>query len=158
MTPLIRFLTVIALLAFSLTGCGGDDSTQQGSKDEEPTTTTSAEVSSCVGDADVQVPRADFQEAACLADLTTEGTQQTGHTNPEDWAGLNAKETENPSGVPGLQIDGYFPDDSRTNTNSEHNHDSQFVLRLPDEWNGKLVITGASGNRPQYGNDFIISD
>jgi hypothetical protein len=106
----------------------------------------------------VQVPGAEFQEATCLTDLTTEGTQQTGHTNPKDWAGLNAKETDNPSGLSGLQIDGYFPDDSRTNTNNDHNHDSQFVVRLPDQWNGKLVITGASGNRPQYGNDFIMSD
>ena len=32
------------------------------------------------------------------------------------------------------------------------------MVRLPDRWNGKLVITGASGNRPQYGNDFIMSD
>jgi pimeloyl-ACP methyl ester carboxylesterase len=157
MTPRIRFLAVTLLLALSLASCGGDNSTQQGSQKEEPAT-TSAEVSSCVGDADVQVPGAEFQETACLEDLTTEGTQETGHTNPEDWAGLNAKETENPSGIPGLQIDGYFPDASRTNTNNGYDHDSQFVLRLPDEWNGKLVITGASGNRPQYGNDFIMSD
>lgn len=77
----------------------------------------------------MQVPGGDFQEAACLADLTTKGTQETGHTNSEDWAGLNAKETDNPSGVSGLQIDGYFPDDS--STNNEHDYDSQFVLRLP---------------------------
>src|ERR687897_321984 len=157
MTPRIRFLAVTLLLALSLASCGGDNSTQQGSQKEEPAT-TSAEVSSCEGDADVQVPGAEFQERACLEDLTTEGTQETGHTNPEDWAGLNAKETDNPSGVSGLQIDGYFPDDSRTNANNDHNRDSQFVVRLPDEWNGKLVITGASGNRPQYGNDFIMSD
>jgi pimeloyl-ACP methyl ester carboxylesterase len=157
MTLRIRFLILTLLLALSLASCGGGNSTQQGSQDEE-SATTSAEVSSCVGDADVQVPGAEFQEAACLEDLTTKGTQETGHTNPKDWAGLNAKETDNPSGVSGLQIDGYFPDDSRTNTNNGHDHDSQFVLRLPDEWNGKLVITGASGNRPQYGNDFIISD
>ncbi len=131
MMPRIRFLTVFTLLAFSFASCGGDNSTQQGSQEEEPATTTSAEVSSCVGDAEVQVPGAESQEAACLAGLTTEGTQETGHTNPKDWAGLNAKETDNPSGVPGLQIDGYFPDDSRTNTNNEHNHDSQFVLRCP---------------------------
>ena len=139
----VRFHAVILLLAFSLASCGGDGSTRQGSQEEEPATTTSLEVSSCVGDADVQVPGAEFQEAACLADLTTEGTQQTGHTNPEDWAGLSAKEADNPSGVSGLQIDGYFPDNSHANTNNEHNHDSQFVVRLPDEWNGKLVITGA---------------
>jgi len=32
------------------------------------------------------------------------------------------------------------------------------VIRLPDEWNGKLVITGAAGVRRQFANDFIISD
>ena len=158
MTLRTRLVAVTLLLVFSLASCGGDNSTQQGSQKQESDTTTSAEVSSCVGEADVPVPGAEFQVAACLADLTTKGTQESGHTNPKDWAGLNAKETENPSGVSGLQIDGYFPDDSRTNTNNGHDHDSQFVLRLPDEWNGKLVITGASGNRPQYGNDFIISD
>src|SRR5918998_785227 len=158
MTLRIRFVAATLLLTFSLVSCGGDNSTQQGSQKEESATTTSAEVSSCVGDADVQVPGAEFQEAACLADLTTKGTQETEHTNPRDWEGLNAKDTNNPNGVSGLQIDGYFPDDSRTNTNNGHDHDSQFVLRLPDEWNGKLAITGASGNRPQYGNDFIISD
>ena len=90
MMPRIRFLTVIPLLAFSLASCGGDNSTQQGSQEEAPAK-TSAEVSSCVGDADVQLPGAEFQETACLADLTTEGTQETGHANPKDWAGLNAE-------------------------------------------------------------------
>jgi pimeloyl-ACP methyl ester carboxylesterase len=32
------------------------------------------------------------------------------------------------------------------------------VIRLPDKWNGKLVITGAPGVRRQFANDFIISD
>ena len=60
-------------------------------------------------------------------------------------------------GVPGLQIDGYFPDTSTSNTTHGWNHDSQFVIRLPDDWNGKLVITGAPGVRKQYANDFVIS-
>src|SRR5918993_2495991 len=117
MTLRIMFVAVTLLLAFLLVSCGGDNSSQQGSQEEESATKTSAEVSSCVGDADVQVSGAEFQEAACLEDLTTEGTQQTGHTNPQDWAGLNAKEADNPSGVSGLQIDGYFPDDSHVNAN-----------------------------------------
>lgn len=71
---------------------------------------------------------------------------------------MNVAGTRNPTGVPGIQVDGYFPDDSKTNTNNGYFHDSQFVLRLPDEWNGGLVITGAPGNRRQYANDFIISD
>ena len=32
------------------------------------------------------------------------------------------------------------------------------MIRLPDNWNGKLVVTGAPGVRRQYALDFIISD
>ncbi|MBO0891469.1 MAG: hypothetical protein J2P14_11150 [Acidothermales bacterium] len=55
------------------------------------------------------VPGADRVESACLSDLTTAGTVASGHTDPSDWAGLQALGTENPSGVPGVQVDGYFP-------------------------------------------------
>jgi hypothetical protein len=104
------------------------------------------------------VPGAERQVAACLDDLTTAGTVASGHTNPDDWAGLHAAGTTNPSGVPGVQVDGYFPDGSATNTNHGWNHDSQFVVRLPDDWNGKLVVSGAPGTRRQYANDFVIGD
>ena len=106
----------------------------------------------------VMVPGAEFQDANCLNDLTTAATEGTGHTNRSDWDGLHASGTKNPIGVPGLQIDGYFPDGSRTNTNNGFNHDSQFVIRFPNDWNGKLVVTGAPGVRRQYANDFIIGD
>ncbi len=118
----------------------------------------SARAASCKNADKVRVPGAEFQESACLDDLTTAGTQRSGHTNRSDWEGLHAAGTQNPSGVPGLQVDGYFPDDSHTNTNNGYVHDSQFVLRLPDDWNGGLVITGAPGTRRQYANDFIIGD
>ncbi|HSE07070.1 MAG TPA: tannase/feruloyl esterase family alpha/beta hydrolase [Nocardioidaceae bacterium] len=114
--------------------------------------------SHCARQARIDVPRADLQKVACLEDLTTAGTTLTGHTNPNDWNGLHAKGTENPSGVPGIQVDGYFPDSSTTNTNNGWSHDSQFVIRMPDRWNGKVVITGAPGVRAQYANDFIIGD
>ena len=104
------------------------------------------------------VPGAERSEGACLDDLTTAGTVATGHTNPDDWAGLHAAGTTNPSGVPGVQVDGYFPDDSTTNTNHGWNHDSQFVIRLSDDWNGKVVISGSPGTRRQYANDFVIGD
>jgi hypothetical protein len=106
----------------------------------------------------LRVPGAEKQVTACLDDLTTAGTVASGHTNRADWAGLNASGTRNPSGVPGIQVDGYFPDDSTTNTNNGFNHDSQFVIRLPEHWNGGLVITGSPGTRRQYANDFIIGD
>ena len=104
------------------------------------------------------VPGAEVQDPDCLSDLTTAHTQETGHTNKQDWDGLRAEGTRNPSGVPGLQVDGYFPDGSNTNSNNGWFHDSQFVIRFPNDWNGKLVISGTPGVRAQYANDFIISD
>ncbi|HEU4348327.1 MAG TPA: tannase/feruloyl esterase family alpha/beta hydrolase, partial [Actinoplanes sp.] len=87
----------------------------------------------------VRVPGAAHQQTACLADLTTAGTVASGHTVPADWAGLHAPGTVNPTGVRGIQVDGYFPDRSTTNTNHGWNHDAQFVIRLPERWNGGLV-------------------
>jgi len=103
------------------------------------------------------VPGAEHQESAKLADLTTTGLVATGHTDPADWAGLTSAALPVPDPVPGIQIDGYFPDTSRTNTNRGW-HDSQFVIRLPDRWNGGLVVTGSPGVREQYANDRAISD
>ncbi|MFJ6387984.1 tannase/feruloyl esterase family alpha/beta hydrolase [Streptomyces sp. NPDC091972] len=112
----------------------------------------------CAHRTELRVPGAEYQQAACLADLTTTGTVGTGHTDPADWAGLTAKDLTAPSGVPGVQIDGYFPDTSTTNTNHGWRHDSQFVIRLPDRWNGGLVVAGTPGNREQYANDRAIAD
>jgi hypothetical protein len=111
-------------------------------------------------------------ECAYLDDLTTVGTYGTPYTNPFDWARLHAAYTNNPRGVQGLQIDGYFLDDDSETTQTPGNYygklgengekkypcDSQFVIRFPHNWEGKLVITGAPGVRGQYANDFIISD
>lgn len=112
----------------------------------------------CAAHDRIAVKGAEHQESACLDDLTTAGTVASGHTNQADWSGLHAAGTTNPTGVPGIQVDGYFPDTSTTNTNHGWNHDAQFVIRLPEEWNGGIVVTGAPGVRGQYANDFIISD
>jgi hypothetical protein len=106
----------------------------------------------------VKVPGAEMQKSACLDDLTTAGTSTTGHTDQSDWEGLSAQATKNPTGIPGLQVDGYFPDTSTFNSENGWNHDAQFVIRFPNKWNGKLVITGAPGIRKQYSSDFLISD
>ncbi|MFL6130551.1 MAG: tannase/feruloyl esterase family alpha/beta hydrolase [Mycobacteriales bacterium] len=122
------------------------------------TAAATAQAADCPGLARAHVPGAQRQEVACLADLTTAGTVASGHTVPADYAGLTAAGTLNPTGVPGIQVDGYFPDSSTSNANHGWNHDSQFVLRLPEHWNGGLVITGAPGVRRQYANDVAISD
>ncbi|MFJ6793643.1 3-hydroxybutyrate oligomer hydrolase family protein [Streptomyces sp. NPDC091268] len=106
----------------------------------------------------LRVPGAERHEAACLTELTTAGTVASGHTDPADWAGLTPAGIDVPAGVPGIQIDGYFPDTSTTNTNHGWNHDAQFVIRLPDRWNGGLVVAGSPGVREQYANDRAIGD
>src|SRR3954463_11408770 len=106
----------------------------------------------------VKVPGAEMQKSACLDDLTTAGTRQHRHTDASGWAGLTPTEQRNPSGVGGLQVDGYFPDTSTFNTENGWSHDAQFVMRFPDKWNGKLLITGAPGIRKQYSVDPVFSD
>ncbi|MFE0176036.1 tannase/feruloyl esterase family alpha/beta hydrolase [Streptomyces sp. NPDC059002] len=112
----------------------------------------------CAARALLRVPGAEHQQADCLDELTTAGTVESGHTDPADFAGLTPKDLPVPSGVPGIQIDGYFPDTSTTNTNHGLKHDAQFVVRLPDHWNGGLVVAGTPANREQYANDRAIAD
>jgi hypothetical protein len=112
----------------------------------------------CASSARLTVSGAERQEKSCLAELTTAGTVASGHTDPADWAGLTPTELTTPRGVPGIQIDGYFPDTSTTNTNHGLKHDAQFVIRLPDRWNGGLVVAGTPGVREQYANDRAIGD
>ncbi|MGW1957096.1 tannase/feruloyl esterase family alpha/beta hydrolase [Streptomyces sp. NPDC001920] len=123
-----------------------------------PATAAAGGTHHCAGHEQVRVPGAAFQRSACLPDLTTTGLAGTPYTDMADQAGLTARGTRTPSGVPGVQIDGYFPDSSRFNTTHGWRHDAQFVIRLPDRWNGGLVVTGAPGTRRQYATDKAISD
>lgn len=113
----------------------------------------------CANIGALQVPGAEKQDKVCLADLTTKYLVAVNRTDASDWATLHSQATRNPPGaVPGIQVDGYFPDTSTTNGYFGWFHDAQFVIRLPDNWNGKLVITGAPGVRRQYANDYLLSD
>ncbi|MGW3247466.1 tannase/feruloyl esterase family alpha/beta hydrolase [Streptomyces sp. NPDC001070] len=112
----------------------------------------------CEGLDRIHVPGAGLQQVSCHGDMTTSALAGTPYTDSTDWASLTAAGTENPTGVPGTQIDGYFPDSSHLNTTHGWNHDAQFVIRLPDHWNGGLVVTGAPGVRKQYSLDTLISD
>ena len=117
----------------------------------------------CDGRDRIAVPGAELQRVSpCLSDLTTTGLLAAGHdkryTDSADFAGLHAPGTVNPRGVPGVQVDGYFPDTSTTNTLHGWNHDAQFVIRLPQRWNGRIVVAGAPGVRKQYSSDFVVSD
>jgi len=55
-----------------------------------------------------------------------------------------------PTPVPGIQVEGWFADDPTK--------EARFLLRFPDDWNGKLVVAGASGTRSEFNGDFAWSD
>jgi len=52
--------------------------------------------------------------------------------------------------VPGVQINAYIAGDPTGQ--------ARFLLRLPDDWNGRLVVAGASGTRSEFNGDFAWSD
>ena len=52
--------------------------------------------------------------------------------------------------VPGLQLDARIASDPAGQ--------ARFLLRLPDDWNGRLVVAGASGTRSEFNGDFAWSD
>lgn len=52
--------------------------------------------------------------------------------------------------VPGVQLDARISDDPT--------REARILFRLPNQWNGKLVIAGASGTRSEFNGDFAWSD
>ena len=120
-------------------------------------TPAQAQTPACA-DAEVTVPGAEMQRVECHDDLSATVLAAKGRSDISDWATLHSRQSRNPAAGAGMQVDGYFPDDSTTNTTYGWNSDAQFVIRLPEDWNGQLVVTGAPGVRKQYANDYIISD
>src|SRR3954465_9644575 len=112
----------------------------------------------CANQAAIHVPGAQLQRVSCEPDLSATVLSTKDESDASDWEGFEAQRPGTPPAGGGIQIDGYFPDDSTTNTTHGWNHDSQFVIRLPEHWNGQLVVTGAPGVRKQYAPDYIISD
>jgi hypothetical protein len=106
-------------------------------------------------------------DATCVdsADLTTTNPDTTPANN--SIAGLPAfaftpqtdRATISPSAakrapitrvVPGLQLNGRIA--------SDPTGQARFLLRLPQDWNGRLVVAGASGTRSEFNGDFSWSD
>jgi hypothetical protein len=156
-----NFHKTIALAAVSAVAIGTAAAALAGTATAVTARTAVNGFPSCRDMGQLTVPGAEHLEAACLGDLTTAGTVKSGHTDPSNFTGfggLSVPSTVNPTGVPGIQLDGYFPDSSTFNTTHGWNHDAQFVIRLPRHWNGGLVVSGPPGVRRQYASDVIISD
>jgi 3HB-oligomer hydrolase 3HBOH len=61
-----------------------------------------------------------------------------------------ANKTPITKAVPGVQLDARIAGDPTGQ--------GRFLLRLPDDWNGRLVVAGASGTRSEFNGDFAWSD
>src|SRR5438105_7168981 len=65
-------------------------------------------------------------------------------------APIAGKRTPITQTVPGLQLNARIASDPAGQ--------ARFLLRLPNDWNGRLVVAGASGTRSEYNGDFAWSD
>ena len=74
-------------------------------------------------------------------------TPQTDRATISPSAGKRAPVTKV---VPGIQLDARIA--------SDPTGQARFLLRLPKDWNGRLVVAGASGTRSEFNGDFAWSD
>src|SRR5438132_4446192 len=65
-------------------------------------------------------------------------------------APIAGKRTPITQTVPGLQLNARIASDPAGQ--------ARFLLRLPNDWNGRLVVAGASGTRSEFNGDFAWSD
>ena len=111
--------------------------------------------------------RRDLLDATCFvsADLTTNNQQTTPLNDSLPGLPLFAftprtdRDVISPSApkrapitkaVPGLQVQARIASDPLGQ--------ARFLLRLPNDWNGRLVVAGASGTRSEFNGDFAWSD
>ncbi len=108
---------------------------------------------------------AETQDVQCVvsADLTTANADTTPQDNsrlglpPSAFTPRTDAQAVSPDApartpvtraVPGLQINGGMADDP----------DARWVLRLPESWNGKIVVGVPGGFRSEFMGDYIFSD
>lgn len=98
----------------------------------------------------MDLPRRPARSETDSADLTTLAQRENGAVAPdalhvmaprEFWTPLNAP-------VPGRLIEGTLPED----------HYARFTLRMPKDWNGRLVVAASSGITDERTYDLYFSD
>jgi hypothetical protein len=96
------------------------------------------------------VPRAPVLEEKEVPDLSTRTARATEALPPDALHIVPGKESWTPleAPVPGRLITGTLPGD----------HHARFVLRIPRDWNGRLVVAAASGITDETTYDLYFSD
>src|SRR4051812_75795 len=74
----------------------------------------------------------------------------TPHTDRDKIAPSAGKRPPITRVVPGIQLNARIA--------SDPTGQARFLLRLPNDWNGSLVVAGASGTRSEFNGDFAWSD
>src|SRR6267142_2643556 len=89
---------------------------------------------------------AETQDLQCVSspDLTTANQS----TTPQDNSRLGLPPSAFTRSVPGVQITGAMADDP----------DARWVLRIPESWNGRIVVGVPGGLRSEFMGDYIFSD
>lgn len=96
------------------------------------------------------LPRVPARAARELADLTTRPEREAGTVAADALhvAPPKALWTPLPAPVPGLLVEGTLPPD----------HHARFLLRVPRDWNGRLVVAASSGVTGERTYDLYLSD
>lgn len=123
----------------------------------------------------LEVSGANLSQSRCLDDLTTftnpyTDTSLASGAGTRENGSLHSRLTRFPERkVPGVQVEGWFPDscDHREReptpfipTCAERlRHNGQFLIRVPNNWDGvHLIVAGTPGVRNQFASDIILSD
>ena len=98
----------------------------------------------------VDLPRRAVLEEKEVADLTTRAARANGTVSPDAQHIMPPQDAWTPldAPVPGRLISGTLPED----------HHARFLLRLPRDWNGRLVVAAASGITDETTYDLYFSD